>query len=125
MPPLRQVERDRLTQRTVQHEAERTLLVVGADEDDGALQFLMARKASLFSNLKLTNRSGPERLVSDSVEEVVEKLNRQLDAEDEDRVAILTAPSKLAGLAVLKYATERVMASAPGNIQELREKGFL
>lgn len=97
------------------------------DEQDEAdyLQFMLARRASLFGNLKLTNRSGPEKLVSDSVEEVVSKLNRQLDAEDEDRVAILTAPAHLGGVAVLKYATERVMASAPGNIQELREKGFL
>ena len=94
-------------------------------EDDGIIDFMLARRASLFSNLKLTNRSGPNKLVSDSVEEIVAKLNRQLDQEDEDRVAILSAPAHLAGVAVLKYATERVMASAPGNVQELREKGFL
>lgn len=95
------------------------------NEDESIVNFMLARRASLFSNLKLTNRSGPEKLVSDSVEEVVAKLQKQLDSEDEDRVAILSAPTKLAGVAVLKLATERIMASAPGNVQELREKGLL
>ena len=94
-------------------------------EDESIVQFMLARRASLFSNLKLTNLAGPVKLVSDSVEEVVARLNRQLDDEEEDRVAILTAPAALAGVAVLRYATERVMASAAGNIQELRERGFL
>lgn len=95
------------------------------NEDESIVQFMLARRASLFSNLKLTNRAGPVKLVSDSVEEVVAKLNRQLDDEEEDRVAILTAPASLAGVAVLKYATERIMAGAAGTIQELREHGFL
>ncbi|MBI1314026.1 hypothetical protein GC176_22250 [bacterium] len=92
--------------------------------DEGIIDFLLARTAS-FSNLKLTNRSGETKLVSDSVEEIVSRLNRQLDDEEEDRVAILTAPSPLAGVAVLKYATERVLSSAPDNVQELRERGLL
>lgn len=90
----------------------------------GMASFLMARTAA-FSNLRLENQPGTVRIVSDSVEEVVQRLNQQLDAEDEDRVAILTAPHGLAGLAVLRYATERIMQSAPDNIQELRERGFL
>lgn len=94
------------------------------DEGAGVVDFLLARTAA-FSNLKLSNRSGPGKIVSDSVEEVLSKLNRELDAEEEDRVAILSAPKELAGVAVLKYATERVISSAPGNVQELRERGFL
>lgn len=96
------------------------------EESDEAdfVQFLMARTAA-FSNLKIRNSSSEKKLVSDSIEEVVEKLNKQLDSEDEDRVAILTAPPKLGGVALLKYTTERVMASAPDNVQELRERGFL
>jgi len=90
----------------------------------GMASFLMARTAA-FSNLKLENQHGAAQIVSDSIDEVVHKLNRQLDDEDEDRVAILTAPQGLAGLAVLRYATERIMQSAPENIQELRERGFL
>ena len=93
-------------------------------DDADIIQFLMARTAA-FSNLKIRNTSGEKKLVSDSIEEVVEKLNKQLDSEDEDRVAILTAPPKLGGVALLKYTTERVMASAPDNVQELRERGFL
>ncbi len=93
------------------------------DESD-IIQFLLARTAA-FSNLKIRNTSGENKIVSDSVEEVVEKLNKKLDQEDEDRVAILTAPPKLGGVALLKYTTERVMASAPDNVQELRERGFL
>jgi hypothetical protein len=93
-------------------------------DDQSLAQFVMARTAS-FSNLKLRNHSGSRRLVTDSVEEAVAKLNRQLDSEDEDRVAILTAPAPFAGFAVLRYASERIMQSVPENIQELREKGFL
>ncbi|MCA9066703.1 MAG: hypothetical protein KDA96_26730, partial [Planctomycetaceae bacterium] len=87
-------------------------------------EFLLARSAS-FSNLKLHNESGPERIVTDTIEEAVSRLNTQLDHEEEDRVAILSAPRELAGLAVFRYVTERVISSAPGNIQELRERGFL
>ena len=96
------------------------------DDTDGSqfIEFLLSRTAA-FSNLKMTNRCGPVKLVSDSVEEIVAKLNRQLDDEEEDRVAILTAPASLGGLAVLRYTTERVLSSAPGNVQELRERGFL
>lgn len=94
------------------------------DDDAGLAQFILARTAS-FSHLKLQNQSGPKRIVSDSVEEAVAKLNQQLDDEEEDRVAILTAPAPLAGFAILRYASERVMRSAPDNIQELRERGFL
>lgn len=95
------------------------------DDDDASLaQFILARSAS-FSNLKLHNQSGPRKIVSDSVEEVVAKLNKQLDDEEEEHVAILTAPKSLAGFAVLRYATDRIMQSIPDNLQELRERGFL
>lgn len=95
-----------------------------SDDMEGVAGFLLARTAA-FSNLKLTNQHGAVEIVSDSVEEVVSRLNRQLDSEEEDRVAILTAPHGLGGLAVLRYAAERIIDSAPGNIQELRERGFL
>ncbi|HEV8003518.1 MAG TPA: hypothetical protein VGP63_26885 [Planctomycetaceae bacterium] len=96
------------------------------DSDDNAevAQFLLARTAG-FSHLKLTNASGPKQIQSDSVEEVVNRLNRQLDDEEEDHTAILTAPPELAGIALLRYAAERVWSSASDNIQELRERGFL
>jgi hypothetical protein len=93
-------------------------------EEELAASFLLSRTAS-FSHLKFQNQLGPAKIVSDSVEEAVEKLNRQLDDEEEDRVAILTAPKSLSGLAVMKYAAERIWSSAPDNIQELRERGFL
>lgn len=88
------------------------------------VEFLMARTAA-FSHLKLINQSRNSELFSDSVDEVVSRLNRRLDDEEEDRIAILTAPHGLGSVAVLRYTTERIMESAPGNIQELREKGFL
>lgn len=90
----------------------------------GMIDFLLARSAA-FSHLKFANHSGPARIVSDSVEEAVAKLNRMLDDDEEDRVAILTAPARFGGIAILKYASERVAASGPDNIQELRERGFL
>ena len=96
------------------------------DDSDGeqVAEFLMSRMAA-FSNLRLNNKVGTTRIVTDSVEEAVAKLNRQLDDQEEDHVAILTAPAKLSGLAIFRYATERIMQSTPDNIQELRERGFL
>ncbi|HIF01771.1 MAG TPA: hypothetical protein EYG03_04520 [Planctomycetes bacterium] len=94
------------------------------NEDAGFAEFLMARSAA-FSNLKLSNHHGSERIVADTIEEAVDRLNSQLDAEEEDRVAILTAPPGLAGFALLKYASERITESAPDNLNELRERGLL
>jgi len=94
------------------------------DDTAGMADFLLARSAA-FSHLRFNKRQGPQQIVSDSVEEAVAKLNRQLDSEDEDRVAILTAPSGLGSLAVLRYAAERIARSASDNIQELRERGLL
>jgi hypothetical protein len=93
-------------------------------EMNGLIEFLMSRTAA-FSNLRLANQAGPERIVTDTVEEAVARLNRQLDTEEEDRVAVLSAPEVLAGLAIFRYASEKVLSSAPGNIGELRDRGFL
>lgn len=94
------------------------------EEQFEALQFLIGRSAA-FSNLRLTNLAGPSKIVSDHLEEAVAKLQRQLDDEDEDRIAILTAPVRFGGLAIFKYTTDRILQSTPGNIQELRERGLL
>lgn len=95
------------------------------DDEEGAVRrFIMARSAA-FSHMRFVNRQGEPQIVTDSVEEAVARLTRQLDDTEEDRVAILTAPSELAGFAIFRYAAERVMQSAPDNIQELRERGFL
>ena len=94
------------------------------EEGDSFIQFLLSRTAA-FSNLRVENQLGPAKLVSDSVEEIVAKLNKQLDDEEEEGVAILTAPAGLGGVAILRYTTERVVSSGPDNVQELRERGFL
>ncbi|MBL6704642.1 MAG: hypothetical protein ISQ06_00920 [Planctomycetaceae bacterium] len=93
-------------------------------EFGSVVDFILARTMA-FGNLRLTNSTQQSKLVSDSVEEIVAKLNRQLDDEEEEHVAILTAPAELAGVAIMKYATERIVSSAPDNVQELRERGFL
>ncbi|SFJ16949.1 hypothetical protein [Planctomicrobium piriforme] len=95
------------------------------DEDMSGLVDMMLSRTAAFSNLRLENHQQRSELTSDSVEEVVARLNRQLDADDEDRVAILTAPHDLGPLAVLKYTTDRIIESAPGNIRDLREHGLL
>lgn len=94
------------------------------NEFGGMADFLISRSAA-FSNLKFENRKQKSELISDSVEEVVARLNKKLDSQGEDRIAILTAPHGLGGAAVLRYTADRIMDSAPGNIQEMREKGFL
>ena len=94
------------------------------DAEGGLAEFFMRRTAA-FSNLQFENQHGPSKIVTDSVEEAVAKLNRQLDEQEEDRVAILSAPAELAGFAAFRYAAERVLRSAPDNLNELRERGFL
>jgi hypothetical protein len=94
------------------------------DDEEEVVSFLLARTAR-FSPLKFDNKSGAKRVVSETVEGMVAKLNRQLDDEEEDGMAILTAPARLGKVAVLRYATEQVLRSAPENVQELRERGFL
>ena len=93
-------------------------------EQEGVAEFLLARAAQ-FSHLRLDNQSGARKLVEDGMDAAVAKLSRKLDDEEEDQVAILAAPPELGGVAVLRYATERILQSAPDNIQELRERGFL
>lgn len=93
-------------------------------DEFGAAEFLMSRTAA-FSNLKLSNHQGSERIVTDTVAEAVDQLNRRLDSEEEEHTAILSAPTGLAGFALFKYASQRVMSSAQDNLQELRERGFL
>jgi hypothetical protein len=95
------------------------------DDEQGMLVDFILRRTAAFSHLMFENQHGPARIVTDSVEEAVSRLNRQLDNEEEDRVAILCSPPNLAGFAVFRYAAERVMKSAPENIQELRERGLL
>lgn len=92
--------------------------------DEGLVDFLLTRTAG-FSHLKFQNEAMSKQLVSDSVEEIVARLNRRLDDEEEDHVAILSAPPELRGVALLRYAMERVINSASDNVQELRERGFL
>ncbi len=61
-------------------------------EFESLIDFLLARSAA-FSNLKVSNKHGSDQIVSDSVEEAVSKLNRQLDETEEDRVAIFERPA--------------------------------
>lgn len=91
---------------------------------EGLVDFLMARSAG-FEQLRFENESGRAEIVTDTVDEAVDRLNARLDSEEEDRVGILSAPPGLGGVALFKFAAERVVSSAPDNIQELRERGFL
>lgn len=94
------------------------------DQQQQMFKVLLSRTAE-FSRMSFSNKQGSATAQSDSVDEVVGRLNKRLDAEEEDRVAILTAPFGLGGVAILRYTVERVLRSAPDNIQELRERGFL
>jgi hypothetical protein len=93
--------------------------------EEGMLADFIMERTAAFSHLQFENEHGPASIVTDSVEEAVSRLNRQLDNDEEDHVAIICAPARLAGFAIFRYAAERVMKSAPENIQELRERGLL
>ena len=93
-------------------------------EGEEVARFILTRTAR-FPNVKFANVVESEQFVSDSVEEAVARINRKLDEEEEDHVAVLTAPVGLGGVAVLRYCLERVARSAPDNLNELQERGFL
>lgn len=93
-------------------------------EEESFARFMLARSASL-RHLRFNNERGPEQTTTDSVEEAIDRLKTRLDSEEDDRTAILVAPANMAGFAVMRYAAEQVLSSAPDNIQELRERGFL
>jgi len=93
-------------------------------EDEDIVKFLLARSAR-FPNMKFSNVVGSKELVSDNVEEAVARIIRKLDNEEEDRVGVLTAPSGLGGVAVLRYCLERMAQSTPDNLTELQERGLL
>lgn len=93
--------------------------------EEGAIADFIMERTAAFAHLKFENQHGPARIVTDSVEEAVARLNHQLDDQEEDRVAILCAPALLGRFAIFRYAAERVMQSTPDNIRELRERGFL
>ncbi len=94
------------------------------DDQRGVAEFLLSRTAR-FSSMQFENNRGEMKSVDDRMDEAVARLNQQLDDDDEEQVAILTAPPELGGMAVLRYTAERVWQSAPDNLQELRERGFL
>jgi len=94
------------------------------NEFGGMVDFLLSRSAA-FSNLKIENTSQKSEFVSDSVEEIVARLQKQLDADEEDRMAVLSAPYGYGSVAIFRYTTQCIIESAPDNIQELRERGFL
>ena len=93
-------------------------------EGDGFAQFLMQRSAA-FKHLRFDNAGSTSQPVSDSVEEIVNRLTKELDKEEDEETGILTAPHDHGWMALMRYATERVIESTPENVQELREKGFL
>jgi hypothetical protein len=95
------------------------------DSQQERLFSVLLSRTAAFSRMSFSNTHGPAREQSDNVEEVVSRLNHKLDSEEEDRVAILTAPHGLGGVAVFRYTVERVLRSTPENIQELRERGLL
>ncbi|MEM9703737.1 MAG: hypothetical protein AAF907_14960, partial [Planctomycetota bacterium] len=97
---------------------------MGDDEDgERVVRFLMSRGVK-FGDLKLGHRRRKRSAVTQSPERVVEQLKSEILDED-DRTAILVAPHGLGGVALVRYAAECIMESAPGNIGEMRERGFL
>lgn len=93
-------------------------------DEEMEISHLLSRTAN-FRHLRFNNEKASPELVSDRLSEVVERIERRLDVEEDDHTAILTAPAGLGGAAVLRYAIEQVIESAPDNVQELRERGFL
>ena len=97
---------------------------MGDDGDgEGVVRLLMSRGVK-FGNLDIGHRRLRRGRSARTVRSVIDELKAECGEED-DRTAILLAPHGLGGVALVRYAAECVMESAPGNIGELRERGFL
>ena len=88
------------------------------------VQFALQRTAA-FERLRVANELGMPEKPGGGLEEVLDRVMRRLDDEEDEDTAVLTCPRGLGPLAVLKYAADRISRSAPDNVQELRERGFL
>ena len=95
------------------------------DDDDGeqVVRFLMARGVKL-GELDVSHRRLRRGRSPRTARSVVDELKAEVVDED-DRTAILLAPHGLGGVALVRYAAECIMESTPGNVGELRERGFL
>ncbi|MEM1061622.1 MAG: hypothetical protein AAGJ97_04750 [Planctomycetota bacterium] len=94
------------------------------DEDDAAATLMMARGVKI-PRLRFANTSRDEESVGSDVETLLARVVDRLEDEDEDRVAVLSAPRPLAGTALVRYAVEKAIESTPGNIGDLRDRGLL
>ena len=95
------------------------------DGEDGerVVRFLMARGVS-FGDLDIGHRRLRRGRSARTVRSIVDELKAEIVDED-DRTGILLAPHGLGGVALVRYAAECIAESAPGNVGELRERGFL
>ena len=93
------------------------------DDGEGVVRFLMSRGVK-FGELNLGHRRLRRGRSPRTVRSIVDELKNEI-CEEDDRTAILVAPHGLGGVALVRYAAECVMESTPGNIGELRERGFL
>ena len=97
---------------------------MGESEDGERVVRVLMSRGVKFGDLTVGHRRGTRGKVARSPDRVVEQLKGEI-VDEADRTAILVAPHGLGGVALVRYAAECVMESAPGNIGELRERGFL
>ena len=95
------------------------------DGDDGeeVVRFLMSRGVK-FGDLDVGHRRLRRGRSARTVRSVIDELKAEIRDED-DRTGILLAPHGLGGVALVRYAAECIIESTPGNVGELRERGFL
>ena len=93
------------------------------DEGERVVRFFMARGVK-FGDLSVGHRRLRRGRSARTVRGVVDELKAEIVDED-DRTGILVAPHGLGGVALVRYAAECIHESAPGNVGELRERGFL
>ena len=73
----------------------------------------MSRTAA-FSNLKLSNHQGSERIVTDTIQEAVDQLNNRHDSEEEEHTAILSAPAGYGWIRIVQVCVTTSDVQCPG-----------
>ena len=92
-------------------------------EGERVVRFFMSRGVK-FGDLDVGHRRLRRGRSARTVRSIVDELKAEITEED-DRTAILVAPHGLGGVALVRYAAECIIESTPGNVGELRERGFL
>jgi hypothetical protein len=74
---------------------------------------------------KYSNGVHSVRIMSEIQENLIEKISKQLDAEEDILTGVIKGRPDFWEVSVMKYVAEMIVLSLPSNVRDLKEHGFL